>query len=181
MLFNLLAVTGRDIFAPAVISLTGNGPVGERIAALGIPVHVLGMRRDRPEPFHWWLLGRLLKRSCPDLVQTWMYHADLLGGMAARAFTAAPVVWGLHNNLSEPGAARAVLIRQFDEHGRLKLVASQTGPGEPLTDAALWRAFRAMPVMTYKVLFAIHWQALKIWLRGARFFPKPQPPEQEVT
>ncbi len=107
MLFNLLAVTGRDIFAPAVISLTGNGPVGERIAALGIPVHVLGMRRDRPEPFHWWLLGRLLKRSCPDLVQTWMYHADLLGGMAARAFTAAPVVWGLHNTNLEPGAARA--------------------------------------------------------------------------
>ncbi len=88
---------------------------------------------------------------------------------------------GYRFRLSEPGAQLAVLIRQFDEHGRLKLVASQTGPGEPLTDAALWRAFRAMPVMTYKVLFAIHWQALKIWLRGARFFPKPQPPEQEVT
>jgi DUF1365 family protein len=74
-----------------------------------------------------------------------------------------------------------VLIRQFDEDGRLKLVATQTGSGEPLTDAALWRAFRAMPVMTYKVMFAIHWQALKIWLGGARFVPKPELPKQEVS
>jgi hypothetical protein len=83
--------------------------------------------------------------------------------------------------LSAPGERLAVLIRQFDEHNRLKLVASQTGAGEPLTNGALWRAFRAMPVMTYKVMFAIHWQALKIWLGGARFFPKPEPPKQEVT
>jgi DUF1365 family protein len=83
--------------------------------------------------------------------------------------------------LSAPGDKLAVLIRQFDEHGRLKLVASQTGTGEPLTDAALRRAFRQMPVMTYRVMFAIHWQALKIWLGGARFFPKPELPKQEVT
>jgi hypothetical protein len=35
--------------------------------------------------------------------------------------------------------------------------------------------------MTLKVMSAIHWQALKIWLRGARYFPKPAPPSQEVT
>jgi DUF1365 family protein len=83
--------------------------------------------------------------------------------------------------LSAPAARLGVLIRQFDEDGRLKLVATQTGSGEPLTDAALWRAFRAMPVMTYKVMFAIHWQALKIWLGGARFVPKPELPKQEVS
>ncbi|MBK1631696.1 hypothetical protein CKO31_13255 [Thiohalocapsa halophila] len=88
---------------------------------------------------------------------------------------------GYRFRLSEPDDRLAVLIRQFDAHGRLKLVASQSGPGEPLTDAALWRAFRRMPVMTYKVVLAIHWQALKIWLRGARFFPKPEAPKQEVT
>ena len=88
---------------------------------------------------------------------------------------------GYRFRLSEPGDKLAVLIRQFDEHGRLKLVATQTGTGEPLTDAALWRAFRQMPVMTYKVMFAIHWQALKIWLAGARFFTRPELPKQEVT
>jgi DUF1365 family protein len=73
-----------------------------------------------------------------------------------------------------------VLIRQYDEHGRLKLVATQTGHGEPLTDAAL-RAPSAHPADDLKVMFAIHWQALKIWLSGARYFPKPDPPQQEVT
>jgi len=31
------------------------------------------------------------------------------------------------------------------------------------------------------VIAAIHWQALKIWLRGAPYFPKPAPPAQEIT
>ncbi len=88
---------------------------------------------------------------------------------------------GYRFRLSRPDDKLLVLIRQFDEHGRLKLVASQSGGGEPLTDAALRRAFRQMPMMTYKVMFAIHWQALKIWLGGARFFHKPEPPRQEVT
>jgi hypothetical protein len=35
--------------------------------------------------------------------------------------------------------------------------------------------------MTFKVMAAIHWQALKIWLRGAPFFPKPEPPVEKVT
>jgi DUF1365 family protein len=83
--------------------------------------------------------------------------------------------------LSEPTDALAVLIRQFDEHGRLKLVAAQTGHGEPLTDAAVRRALIRTPLLTLKVMLAIHWQALKIWLRGAPYFPKPEPPRQEVT
>ena len=83
--------------------------------------------------------------------------------------------------LSRPDAQIAVLIRQFDQQGRLKLVATQSGRGEPLSNQALWRAFRRMPLMTFKVMAAIHWQALKIWLAGARYFPKPDPPHQEVT
>lgn len=82
--------------------------------------------------------------------------------------------------LSRPDDKLAVMIREYQE-GRLMLVASQTGDGEPLTDAALIKAFLRMPLMTFKVMAAIHWQALKIWLRGARFFPKPEPPRQEVT
>ncbi len=107
-----------------------------------------------------------------------------LRGAAVKCFYVSPLMdmaGGYRFRLSEPGEHLGVVIRQFDEHGKLKLVASQTGQGEPLTAAALWRAFRRMPVMTYKVLFAIHWQALKIWLGGARFFPKPDLPKQEVT
>ena len=83
--------------------------------------------------------------------------------------------------LSQPGDDLAVLIRQFDDHGRLKLVATQTGHGEPLTGRAVLRALFRVPLLTFKVMAAIHWQALKIWLRGAPYFPKPEPPRQEVT
>jgi DUF1365 family protein len=82
--------------------------------------------------------------------------------------------------LSMPADKLSVLIREYQDD-RLMLVASQTGEGEPLSDAALAKAFLRTPLMTFKVMAAIHWQALKIWLRGARFFPKPEPPRQEVT
>jgi DUF1365 family protein len=35
--------------------------------------------------------------------------------------------------------------------------------------------------MTFKVMVAIHWQALKIWLKGAQFFAKPKPPKEQIS
>jgi len=42
-------------------------------------------------------LSRSLSAWHPDIVQTWLYHADLVGGLAARIGRVAPVVWGLHH------------------------------------------------------------------------------------
>ncbi|MND05429.1 hypothetical protein D3C83_262170 [compost metagenome] len=50
-----------------------------------------------------------------------------------------------------------------------------------LSDRAIVAAVLAMPWMTVKVVAGIHWEAVKIWLRGARFHRKPAPPEAEVT
>jgi Uncharacterized conserved protein len=38
-----------------------------------------------------------------------------------------------------------------------------------------------MPLMTLKVVAAINWQGLKLWLRGAGFRSKPQPPSSETS
>ncbi len=86
-----------------------------------------------------------------------------------------------HFRLAEPAEKLGVFIRQFHADGRLQLVATQSGAGEPLTQRALWRALRRMPLMGFKVLAAIHWQALKIWLRGASYVPKTDPPPPKVT
>ncbi len=83
--------------------------------------------------------------------------------------------------LAEPDDKLGVFIRQFHQDGRLELVATQSGAGEPLSNRALWQAFRRTPLMSFKVLFAIHWQALKIWLRGARYVPKPDSAHPKVT
>jgi len=83
--------------------------------------------------------------------------------------------------LAKPDESIGVFIRQFHQDGRLELVATQSGNGEPLTNGALWRAFLRTPLMSFKVMAAIHWQALKIWLRGARYVPKPDSAHPKVT
>ena len=82
--------------------------------------------------------------------------------------------------LAEPTDQLSVLIRQYQD-GRLTLIASQQGEGFALSDRRLLAALFRIPFMTFKVMAAIHWQALKIWLRGASYFPKPPPPAQKVT
>jgi DUF1365 family protein len=84
-----------------------------------------------------------------------------------------------------PGARLRLVI---DEHapapsGRRErmLVATLSAERAELCDRALLRACLAMPLMTLKVVAAIHWHALRLWLDGARFHRKPEPPSQEVT
>ncbi len=79
-----------------------------------------------------------------------------------------------------PGARLRVLIRQ-SEDGKPRLIAAQTGRALPLSDRSLGRALLRTPLLPFKILVAIHWQALKIWLRGAPFHAKPEPPLKEVT
>jgi hypothetical protein len=82
--------------------------------------------------------------------------------------------------LSEPGERLEIGIRELQDD-RLMLVAAQVGRAEPFPSASLLRALLAVPFLTFKVVALIHWQALKIWLRGATFFPKPTPPREEVS
>lgn len=110
MLLKLLQHIDRNRFEPMVISLVGMGEIGSRIAELGIPVHALGMRRGIPNPMLVLKLAWLLRQNPPDIVHTWMYHADLLGGLAARLAGCRKVVWGLHHsNLSKSENKRSTL------------------------------------------------------------------------
>jgi DUF1365 family protein len=61
------------------------------------------------------------------------------------------------------------------------LVATHRGRRMPLDDARLLRCFLAYPFLTLKVLGGIHWQALKLWLKGAQFHSRPQPPGAGVS
>ncbi len=106
MLYRLLRAMDPERSKPAVIALAPAGPMAERIAALGVPVTALGMTAGRPAPGGLWRLATSLRALAPDLVQTWMYHADLLGGLTARLVTRAPVVWGLHNSNLDPRGTR---------------------------------------------------------------------------
>lgn len=97
----LRLATGMDParFPCRVVSLIEPGPVGERLREAGIGVDALGMRRGRPSPLGLWRLARLLRAFRPDVVQTWLYHADLIGLAALRlAFPFGPrpaLAWNL--------------------------------------------------------------------------------------
>ena len=93
-----------------VVSLTDGGIFQARLAALGIQVVCLQMRAGLPSPLKWWRLVRLLRAWRPCLVQTWMYHADLLGGLASWA-ARVPVCWGVrHSDLSREGNKATTLL-----------------------------------------------------------------------
>lgn len=111
MLSKLVAVIDSSRFATEVISLTDIGPIGRKIAACGIPVRSLGMRRGVPSPSAVVRLARWLRQTRPDIVHTWMYHADAIGGMAARLAGGVPVAWCVRNStLSRATCKRSTLL-----------------------------------------------------------------------
>jgi len=97
MLHRLLSRLPRSEFSCDVVALKGPGPVGEMIAALGIDTTALDLSRARPGLGGVPSLVRHLRRARPDLVHTWMYHANLMGGTAAAMSGRIPVVWGIHH------------------------------------------------------------------------------------
>lgn len=110
MLYKLLGEMDRSRFDPLVVSLLDKGTIGPRIGALGVPVRALGMRRGVPNPLAILKLARWLQQAKPDVIQTWMYHADLIGGLAARLAGDIPVAWGIrHSNLDPQGSKRSTI------------------------------------------------------------------------
>jgi glycosyltransferase involved in cell wall biosynthesis len=95
MLEKLVLRMDRKKFSNHVVSMTDVGSVGERIAHGGIPVCGLGMKRGRPGLGGATRLARLLKTASPDIVQTWLYHADLLGLIIGRMAGVKRVIWGI--------------------------------------------------------------------------------------
>jgi glycosyltransferase involved in cell wall biosynthesis len=98
MLLKLLERLDRKRFSPHVISLTTLGEIGPRIAALGIPVEAMGMKPGLPSPMGFLRLMRMIRRVKPDVVHTWLYHADLLGGLAARLAGISAIGWCIRNS-----------------------------------------------------------------------------------
>jgi len=97
MLLKLLSHTDRRRFSSRVYSLIGSSSaIADRIKALGVPVTSFSMTREVPDPRAIVRLGRQLRASGADIVQTWMYHADLVGSVASKlARTGAPIVWNI--------------------------------------------------------------------------------------
>jgi uncharacterized protein len=85
-----------------------------------------------------------------------------------------------HFTVKDPGEKLSVLIRQKDAEGDL-LLAAWTGSRAALSGTSLLKALVLFPFQAFHVIFAIHWQALKIWLKGGRYYSRPKVPDRDVS
>jgi glycosyltransferase involved in cell wall biosynthesis len=108
-LVNVVTRLDRSRYEPVVISLTGRGPLAEPLEAAGVPVHAIRVATDPVA------LVRLVRRERPDLVETWLYKADLIGGLATLAVDRVPLLWSVHQTelRPEPGLRSNVLAARI--------------------------------------------------------------------
>jgi DUF1365 family protein len=78
-----------------------------------------------------------------------------------------------HFRVRPPAEDFAVRILETDDGGPV-FSAAMKGEREPLATRSVLRACAEVPLLTFKVVAAIHWQALKLWLKGARYHPEPK-------
>ena len=102
MLVKLLAGTDRERFESEVISLSSELALADRIRAAGVTVSTLDIKPSLLRgAMSLPALRRRLASFGPDLVQTWMYHADLAGGLVARSIRT-PAIWNVQAGNVDP-------------------------------------------------------------------------------
>lgn len=82
--------------------------------------------------------------------------------------------------VTPPGERLAIAITGSDHDGPL-ITAIHSAERQPLTDAALLRAFATHPLLTLNVVGGILWEALKLWAKGVPVHDRPAPPPHPVT
>ena len=85
-----------------------------------------------------------------------------------------PMEMQYHWNFSDPGDHLVVHMQNFCA-GAFVFDATLALRGEPVTAAALLKALAGYPLMTFKVIAAIHWQALRLWCKKTPFHAHPGP------
>jgi glycosyltransferase involved in cell wall biosynthesis len=91
----LRLVSAMEGHTHVVVSLTTLGKLGPEFLAKEIQVIALDTRRSSLGLVAIWKLRRLIREIRPDIIQTWMYHSDLLGGIAGRLAGVKNVVWNI--------------------------------------------------------------------------------------
>jgi DUF1365 family protein len=100
-----------------------------------------------------------------------------------KAFFVSPfygVEGGYRFRLSPPAKSFDLVICK-QVAGETDFVATLSAQRRVLTDGALMRLFFAMPLMTLGVVVAIHWEALRLWLKGAHFYSRPRGPRASIS
>ncbi len=97
-----------------VISLTEIGPIGRELQDIGICVYALGMKRASGSGLTFIRLLILLRKLKPTTIQTWMYHADLMGVIASYILCTKKIIWGVNStDILKGGDRKTIYIRNI--------------------------------------------------------------------
>ncbi|MBF0123770.1 MAG: glycosyltransferase [Magnetococcales bacterium] len=132
MLHKLLSQRDSRRFEHSVVVMTGGGPMADSFHALGLPLYFLAIPRGQADPRGLWRLWRLLRQLQPDILQTWLYHADLLGTIAARLLSVPRLIWSLRCSYMDLSYSRSLrlilwLLARLSRWPDLILVNSKAG------------------------------------------------------
>jgi glycosyltransferase involved in cell wall biosynthesis len=107
-LVNLVTAMNRDEFENEVITLLKPGPMAQTLAQAGIPVTSMDMGRRPPNPAVLGSLIRDLRAKKPAILQTWLYHADFFGTVAALFAKPDHLIWNVRSSeIDHPGIPRS--------------------------------------------------------------------------
>jgi len=110
MLYRLLKRLNRKVFNPVVIALFNfSGPLQEKIEALGIEVHIVGLR-SKFDISAYYNLYRLLKGLSPVILHTQLFAADVLGRIFGRMLNIPVIITSIRNTYYG-GFGRNLMIR----------------------------------------------------------------------
>lgn len=112
MLVKLVQHCDRARIAPVVASLLDDGANVADLRAAGVPVFGLGMGRGGISPAALLRLVRLVRAERPQILQTWLYHADLLGLAVSCVMPRLPLLWNLRCSEMEDYPLRNRAVRR---------------------------------------------------------------------
>jgi glycosyltransferase involved in cell wall biosynthesis len=95
MLARLVTRLDPARFRSVVVSMTGPGTIGPRLTAGGIELLSLDLPPGRPDPRGLLRLVRIVRAVRPDILLTWLYHADLLGLLAKPFLGECRLYWNI--------------------------------------------------------------------------------------
>ena len=110
-LFRLIDGAASSPYRHMVVTLTPGGAMLPAFLQAGVDVTEIDLRRHPVSGFI--RLVRMVRASRPDIVQTWMYHADLVGGLAARLSGNRNVIWGIRTTGIAHGSRATAVVRRL--------------------------------------------------------------------